>query len=54
MPELLLSAAAAEGHCAGQAAQIVSGDWVEAVRQWGTPEYAAGLAALALDEQEAA
>lgn len=40
----------ASGYCAGQAAQIVNGDWVAAIRQWETPEYAAGLAALALEE----
>ena len=50
--ELLLADAA--GYCAGQAAQIVGGNWVEAIRLWDTAEYAAGLAALALEQEAAA
>lgn len=51
--ELLL--ADAQGYCATQAAQVINGSWVEALRVWDTTEYAAGLAALALNaEQEAA
>lgn len=49
--ELMLPDAA--GYCAGQAAQIVSGDWVEAIRRWETAEYAAGLASLALEGEAA-
>lgn len=52
--ELLMSGAEADAYCAGQASQIVSGDWAQAVRQWDSPEYAAGLAALALEQEAAA
>lgn len=47
---LQMSTAEAERYCAGQAAQVVSGDWLTALEQWKTSDYAAGLAALALDE----
>ena len=50
---LQMPRAAAEGYCAGQASQIVSGDWVAAVETWQTDHYAAGLAGLALDEEAA-
>lgn len=52
--ELALSAAGAAVYCAGQAAQIVAGSWVDAVRMWDTSEYAAGLATLALEQEAAA
>jgi HK97 family phage portal protein len=42
----------AESYCAGQAAQVVA-NWVEAVRAWEMPEYAAGLASLALESEAA-
>jgi HK97 family phage portal protein len=47
---LQMAASEAHGYCAGQAAQIVNGEWVAAVEQWATEQYAAGLAALALEE----
>jgi hypothetical protein len=47
---LQMSTAQAQAYCASQAAQIVVGDWMQAVSYWKTPEYAAGLAALALEE----
>lgn len=40
----------ARGYCSQQAAQVIAGDWVAAVQGWQTPEYASGLAALALEE----
>ena len=43
----------AEQYCAGQASQIVSGEWVAAVELWQTEGYAAGLAELALEETAA-
>ncbi len=46
---LLLARAEAEGYCAGQASQIVSGDWLAALETWKDPNYAAGLAGLALE-----
>jgi HK97 family phage portal protein len=47
---LQMSEAEAQGYCAGQAAQVVDGQWIAAVEQWGTESYAAGLALMALDE----
>lgn len=47
---LLMPLAAAQAYCAGQASQIVEGQWVAAVETWGTDAYAAGLAELALEE----
>lgn len=47
---LLMGADEADRYCASQAAQIVNGDWIAALNQWGTDNYAAGLAALALEE----
>lgn len=47
---LQLSSEQAERYCAGQAAQLVAGSWVAALEQWTSPDYAAGLAALALEE----
>jgi hypothetical protein len=48
MPE-----AEARSYCAGQAGQLVIGNWLEALEQWKTSAYAAGLAALALEESAA-
>jgi len=45
---LLMSPAAAEAYCAGQAAQAI-GLGVQAVEVWDTDVYAAGLAALAME-----
>jgi hypothetical protein len=50
---LVLTPAEADRYCAGQAAQIVAGDWLRAVEVWRTDDYAAGLAAIALDEEAA-
>lgn len=50
---LQVSVEAAQTYCASQAAQIVSrepGAWVETLERWHTAQYAAGLAALALEE----
>jgi len=47
---LVLSLADADRYCAGQAAQLVAGDWLHALEVWRTDDYAAGLAALALEE----
>lgn len=47
---LQMSTAQAQAYCASQAGQVVIGNWLQAVDYWKTPEYAAGLAALALDE----
>lgn len=46
---LQMSTEDAAGYCAGQAAQVLSG-WIAALETWKTDDYAAGLAALALDE----
>jgi HK97 family phage portal protein len=40
----------AREYCAGQAAQVVAGEWTAALTLWGNDHYAAGLAALALQE----
>lgn len=47
---LLASQMDAEGYCAGQAAQMVTGVWTEALAIWATPDYAAGVAALLVKE----
>lgn len=47
---LQMSAEDAGGYCAGQAAQIVGGDWLAALEVWKTADYAVGLAAIALEE----
>jgi HK97 family phage portal protein len=39
----------AQGYCAGQASQIVSGSWLAALELWRSEDYAAGLAAIALE-----
>jgi HK97 family phage portal protein len=44
----------ADVYCAGQAAQLLTGDWMAALRQWDTPDYAAGLAAWALEQEAVA
>lgn len=40
----------AREYCASQAAQVLTGDWIAALGTWQTDAYAAGLAALALEE----
>lgn len=50
---LCVSTAEARGYCAGQAAQLVDGQWLAALAQWQTEDYATGLAALALDDEAA-
>lgn len=40
----------ADAYCAGQAAQVVGGSWLDALETWKTNGYAAGLAALALED----
>jgi HK97 family phage portal protein len=47
---LVWSIEQARQYCASQAAQIVTGDWIAALGTWHTDDYAAGLAALALEE----
>lgn len=50
---LLVSRAAAKAYCERQRAQIACGDWTVALELWKTNDYAAGLAALALEEEAA-
>lgn len=50
---LAMTPEAASDYCSQQAAQVVGGDWVEAVTRWQQDAYVAGLAALALDEEAA-
>lgn len=45
-----MSDADASAYCAGQAAQLVVGSWLQALEMWRSPDYAAGLAALAMEE----
>ena len=47
---LQMTEAEANAYCAGQAAQLVAGPWVSALENWRTQDYAAGLAALALED----
>jgi HK97 family phage portal protein len=47
---LQMSRVDAERYCAGQAAQMVTGDWLAVLDVWKTDDYAAGLAAIALEE----
>lgn len=47
---LQMPLAAAQRYCAGQAHQIVNGQWLAALDLWQTSAYAAGLAAIALEE----
>jgi HK97 family phage portal protein len=46
---LQMSDGEAAGYCAGQAAQIVNGDWIASVETWQSDHYAAGLAEMALE-----
>lgn len=46
---LLMSEVEARQYCAGQASAALAG-WLSAVETWKSPEYAAGLAAIALEE----
>lgn len=50
---LQLATSAAEGYCASQASQLLTGDWIAAIETWKTDHYAAGLAGLALHEEAA-
>jgi HK97 family phage portal protein len=50
---LQMPSADADTYCAGQAHQIVNGNWLEALELWQTSAYAAGLAAIALEETAA-
>ncbi|MFH1602735.1 MAG: phage portal protein [Pseudomonadota bacterium] len=50
MKTLQVSRVRAEAYCAEQAHQVVNQNWVEALAFWKTPDYAAGLAALALED----
>jgi hypothetical protein len=53
MQALQLSREAASSYCSRQAAQVITGEWVAAVTLWDTDNYAAGLAALAIEEEAA-
>ena len=48
---LQITPAEAGTYCASQARQVVNGDWLAALAQWKTDDYAAGLAALALETE---
>jgi HK97 family phage portal protein len=48
-----MEAGEAQAYCAGQAHQIISGDWLQALALWQTDAYAAGFAAIALDAEAA-
>jgi HK97 family phage portal protein len=50
---LAMSEADAQAYCAGQAAQVVAGDWLIALETWQTEDYISGLAWLALEEAAA-
>ena len=47
---LRIDAKEAEGYCAGQCGQILAGPWYQALDLWKEPNYAAGVAAIALGE----
>jgi HK97 family phage portal protein len=47
---LQMPRAEAERYCAGQAGQVVIGNWLDALALWKSDEYASGLAALALED----
>ncbi len=47
---LQMARAGADHYCAGQAHQILNGEWLQALALWQTDAYAAGLAAIALEE----
>ncbi len=51
---LLVKRSAATRYCEGQLAQILTGDWTAALSLWQTEAYAAGLAAIALETEQAA
>lgn len=46
---LQMASAEADGYCAGQSAQVLD-NWIAALELWNSDHYAAGLAALALEE----
>ncbi len=50
---LQISRAEADRYCAGQAHQVINGDWLSALEVWRSPDYATGLAALALEPEAA-
>lgn len=50
---LSMTEAEAGTYCAGQADQIVGGDWLAALDLWKTEAYAAGVAAIALEKEAA-
>ena len=52
MNELKMSQVDAESYCSQQAVQALSDEWVWLLEQWNTEAYAAGLAALAVEEAE--
>lgn len=43
----------ADAYCAEQAHQVVNQNWLAALEKWRTPDFAAGLAGLALDREAA-
>lgn len=47
---LAMSVDDATAYCRSQSGQITPAGWIAALEQWSTPAYAAGLAALALEE----
>lgn len=46
---LLMTEAQSSDYCSQQAAQILTGNWIDALALWGQSDYAAGLAGLALE-----
>ncbi len=51
---LQMTEGAARSYCESQADQILTGDWTAALSLWQTEAYAAGLAAIALETEQAA
>jgi hypothetical protein len=51
---LQIASAEADRYCAGQASQVCNGDWLAALELWRAPDYAAGLAGLAMETETAA
>lgn len=47
---LAMTAQEAEGYCAGQCKQLIAGPWYSALDLWREPNYAEGLASLALEQ----
>jgi HK97 family phage portal protein len=47
---LMMGMDEARGYCSQQALQVLRGDWVSALGAWKTEDYAAGLAAIALED----